>query len=136
MEMIALKNRNIPGRFVKAFSVILLITVYFLTTSRIDSVHRFFGHEDSTLHTPEQEQAPCHIAIYHQERSGGCEHKTHFSENDRCSLCDSQVHNTHIFLTVEVSISHFFSISDFRSTQDCLSKGFLTYSSSRAPPAL
>jgi len=60
------------GEVVRAFSVILLVILYCLATLRLDSVRRLFGHhEDATLHTPEQEEAPCHIAIYHQERSGG-----------------------------------------------------------------
>lgn len=135
--MATFKNRRRSGRFTRAFSVILLIVLYSLAAFRIDSVHCLFAqHEASTLHSPEQEQAPCHIAIYHHDRSGGCEHKTHVSENDNCSLCDSQVHNAHIFLTIDVSIYRSFATSHFNDIQDSLSKGFISYSSSRAPPKL
>lgn len=133
--MITSKNRNKSGRLARAFSIVLLIILYCICTCRIDSVHELFDHHaESTLHTPDQESAPCHISIYHQERSGGCEHDTHVSENDRCSLCDSQVHNAHICLAVGVQVIHFSVDSDFISTEHCPSKGFISYSPSRAPP--
>lgn len=131
-----LKYINGTGRLCKGLSPVFLLFLYAVATLQIDTIHLLFEmHHPVVLHTPELEKAPCHITLYHQDRSGGCEHKTHISEKRKCSLCDSQIQNVHCFLTLEADIIQFATDPDFANRKDLPSNGFHSYSSSRAPPA-
>lgn len=71
--------------------MISLLFLYFLGSSGIESIHKFF-HEEVVLHTAEDESDPCHLTLYHQQRDGSCDHTSHFVEKEKCSLCGIQFH--------------------------------------------
>jgi len=96
-------GRKIKQNFFKLLKcsiVISLLFLYFLGSSRIESLHKFF-HEDVVLHTAQDESDPCHLRLYHQQIDGGCDHTSHFVAEEKCSLCDIQFHSNPI---VEVSV--------------------------------
>ena len=68
--------------------MVLLALLYTAGSLQIDSLHRLIHqHGERTLHTPEQEQDPCHRVVFHHQTKGACEHPTHFSESKKCPLC-------------------------------------------------
>lgn len=82
-------------KLLKGSFVISLLLLYFLGSSRIESFHKFF-HEDVVLHTAQDESDPCHLTLYHQQRDGGCDHTSHFVEEEKCSFCDIQFYSNPI----------------------------------------
>lgn len=70
-------------------ALVLLLALYSAAALKVDSFHELFhAQEIATLHSPQQESNPCHRSVYHQESQKGCTHKSHLSENDKCSLCE------------------------------------------------
>lgn len=68
--------------------LLFLAVLYSAGSLQIDSVHRLLHqHGERALHTPEQEQNPCHRVVFHDQPQGSCEHPTHFSESKKCPLC-------------------------------------------------
>lgn len=122
-------------RLLKAGSVVLLLFVYLLGSNHIESFHSLFHeHHYSQFHADKNESDPCHISLFHQVQSGGCDHSAHFTEEDKCSLCDSQVNNSHILISNVVSLPPLFSeVAYIGSLPKCIT-GILIYASGRAPP--
>jgi hypothetical protein len=87
-------GRNI-FKLLKGSIVISLLFLYFLGSSKIESLHKFF-HEDVVLHTAQDESDPCHLTLYHPQRDQGCDHTSHFVQDEKCSLCDIQFHSNPI----------------------------------------
>jgi hypothetical protein len=82
---------NIIKRIQQACWVLLLV-LYGAAALKVDSVHELFhAQELKELHSPEQENNPCHKSVYHQEAEKGCEHKSHITENTKCPLCEYNV---------------------------------------------
>jgi hypothetical protein len=73
---------------VKTWSGILLL-IFYLLASHVQDIHRSLHkeHQQSVLHSPQQEEDPCHRNLFHHEENT-CEHKTHISNAERCSLCE------------------------------------------------
>ncbi len=119
----------------KACSVILLLFLYLLGSASIESLHNFLHEQQqSALHTPENESDPCHVNIYHDEGKPGCNHASHIVKEDTCSLCDSQLHNTHIILSRVFDLrATFATTAPFHNAYVCI-EGVYSYSSGRAPP--
>ncbi|MFM7193844.1 MAG: hypothetical protein ACKO3B_09630 [Bacteroidota bacterium] len=68
--------------------LLFLAVLYSAGSLQIDSLHRLLHqHGERALHTPEQEQNPCHRVVFHDQPQGSCEHPTHFSESKKCPLC-------------------------------------------------
>lgn len=121
----------------KAYAVVLFLLLYLLGSSRIESFHGlFFQHNPPELHASEQEADPCHRNIYHQERSGACEHSTHIIDNHKCSVCDSQCHSAQILENALIDIPVSFTVTSNTAVRYFAARGFYSYSSSRAPPAI
>lgn len=76
----------------------LLLVLYSLAAFKVDSFHALFhAQELKELHSAAQESNLCHKSIYHQESDKGCEHKSHFTENTKCPLCEYNVSADHLF---------------------------------------
>jgi hypothetical protein len=82
------KKGKIAG--VQAFAVFLLLLIYSAGSVQLETLHTLF-HEHDELHTSELEKDPCHRAVYHHEKEG-CEHKSHVTEQKKCSLCQFSFH--------------------------------------------
>jgi hypothetical protein len=73
---------------------LLLLLLYVLGSSNLELVHQFSHPYDAAeLHSVQQENDPCHIAVYHHLRDGGCSHTSHYVKENKCSLCDIQFHS-------------------------------------------
>jgi hypothetical protein len=131
------KIGKIGNRPLRACSVLALLFLYILGSVEIESLHNFSHEKEfSQLHSAESEADPCHLTVYHDQPSAICEHPTHVTRKDTCSLCDSQLHNVHIFLSVHFYIDSF-SITDPSAQEDPRSiEGFFSYLPGRAPPIL
>jgi ferredoxin len=71
---------------------VLLLALYAAASLKVDSFHELFhAQEIKELHSAEQESNPCHKSVYHQQTENGCEHKSHITENTKCSLCEFNV---------------------------------------------
>ena len=68
-------------------SATFLLLLYFAGNVQFETLHDVVHSLEQSLHTPEQEEDPCHRAIYHEVESEGCDHKTHFTAVDQCPLC-------------------------------------------------
>lgn len=84
-------------QLLKSCMVILFLFLYFLESSDIKSLHKF-SHEygEAELHSVQHEREPCHVAVYHKQRGGGCSHASHFVKEDKCSLCYIRFHSNPI----------------------------------------
>jgi hypothetical protein len=76
----------------KAWSGILLLIFYFFG-SHLQQIHTSLHseHHQRVLHSPQQENDPCHRNLFHHEKNA-CEHKTHISNSEKCSLCEWNVY--------------------------------------------
>lgn len=55
----------------------------------VEFIHSVF-HAESVHHLAEDENDPCHRAIYHADIEHGCGHNTHLSEDSGCDFCNIQ----------------------------------------------
>lgn len=84
-------------KLLKAYSVILLLLLYLLSSVQVDSIHNFFHRsEQPELHAAANEEDPCHQVIYHHDTNTDCRHKLHIASDDACNLCHLLLHNDHI----------------------------------------
>lgn len=84
-----------------------LLPIYTASTIRLDSIHQLFHAENITeLHTAEKETDPCHKNIYHQQKSKGCEHKSHITQSTKCPFCEHSA-NSKTILDEQTTLSHF-----------------------------
>ncbi len=76
----------------KGWSVILFLFFYVLGL-HIQDFHKILHnkHEQNILHSPQQEEDPCHRNVFHHEKKA-CQHKTHITSFEKCSLCEWTVY--------------------------------------------
>jgi len=79
-------NKSVQER-VKTFSIFFLLLLYVAGNVQVESFHQFFHSLEKALHSSEQEEDPCHRAIYHDSENEGCDHKTHLTAVKKCPLC-------------------------------------------------
>lgn len=72
---------------VKTASALLLLLIYFTGSVQVESLHNVFHSFEKALHSSEQEEDPCHRAIYHDAKEDACDHKTHVTAIKKCPLC-------------------------------------------------
>lgn len=120
---------------VKSGLVFTTMLVYLMGSISFESLHKLFmDHAHAKAHTPQQEENPCHIALFHQERAGGCEHPTHFIEIDNCTLCDHSLPVLAALLSESVAVS-FDTFQSYSLALTPLTKAGITlYVAGRAPP--
>lgn len=119
----------------KGWAVISLLFLYVLGSSNIESFHSLFHeHEATVLHTEQNEADPCHIALYHQERDGGCHHDSHLIKEDNCSLCHAQLHNAQIAEVSSVTLPVTFCVVSSSNSFELHVEGVDFQSVGRAPP--
>ena len=131
------KSTSSLKSMLKAYSVVLLLLLYIVGSSRIESIHQLFvQHSPPVLHAVAQEADPCHRSIYHQERSSDCKHSKHFVDNHKCSMCDSQMHTAQIFQSDDVLVTSFLIPNISTPARSTAASEFYSYFSGRAPPAI
>ena len=122
-------------RLITFSSVIACILLYIIGSVEIESIHGLSHESDhAEIHTIESESDPCHVSLYHQERSGACDHEAHISKNNTCSFCDAQLHQSHLFLSLNGDLAPL-TITD--TTSECVQDLFsetLPCLRGRAPP--
>lgn len=109
----------------KVLAVVLLAAAYIIGNSPGEALHELFHPQETVVHTVDQEKDSCHRTIYHQEKEDGCEHKSHISKVDKCTLCHALSHidqiaisdSTFEFISTDVEvagkiISHHHSSAD------------------------
>lgn len=81
------KRTHRPACFKTCSGILLLI--FYVFGSHVQEIHRSLhsDHQQSVLHYPQQEEDPCHRNLFHHEKNA-CEHKTHISNSEKCSLCE------------------------------------------------
>lgn len=114
-------------------SALLLLFLYFAGNVQFESFHQAFHAAEE--HSSDEEQDPCHRAIYHDSQSEGCEHKTHVTAVRNCPLCHVVPFNEqHFFIS-----SSFISLPLANGFQDEISEIGTSISlitpPSRGPPA-
>jgi hypothetical protein len=128
---------NTGYKLLRACSVLAFLFLYILGSVEIESLHGLSHEQElSQLHSAESETDPCHINLYHEQRSQGCEHPTHVTKADKCSLCDSHLHNAHILTSVGINIDSFSTIDPSIKEEPRSVEGFFSYLPGRAPPVL
>ena len=120
--------------FSAAFLVAFVLLFYTLGSINVQALHGFSHHERETLHNAQNESDPCHIRIYHEASAEACDHPTHFSEDTKCPLCDSQIHNTHLKYELAIALeSHsnftFLAVADSDASSETVTRAI-----GRAPP--
>ena len=118
-----------------SFVTLALLLLYSVSSLRIDSVHQLFHAENVTeLHSAEKENDPCHKNIYHQQKESGCEHKSHITENSKCSFCEYGGGFKEILLTrFDAAITFQQSIPESFHREESLSP-YLYRGAGRSPP--
>lgn len=86
-----MKQKRTPINILQLIASFALIGLY-LCAVLFPSVHQLTEHahgETEFCATTEQEQDPCHQAVYHQNIKKGCKHNTHLhAPKHTCKLCD------------------------------------------------
>jgi hypothetical protein len=88
------KAGKMRGFFSGPGSAVFLLLLYFAGNVQFETFHDVFHSVEQSLHTPEQEEDPCHRAIYHEVESEGCDHETHLTAVEQCPLCHVVPTNT------------------------------------------
>ena len=120
-----------------SIGVLLLLALYLSVFVKSSAVlpHTHTHHEESI--TAAEESNPCHIALFHPGKEGGCAHKTHMTESEKeCSLS----HFTFVRQTTppETEITVFipaFSCIEYYYQESSFSKRILS-ASNRGPPTV
>ncbi len=114
-----------------------LLIFYVVGTGKLEVVHSIFHDHAATIsHTEEQEEDPCHRAIYHDDVEKGCHHATHLIVSDKCQLCDCATHSDQSLVSCQIDSSGPYAIKGFISYKDNLDSYCAFISSSRAPPVI
>lgn len=116
---------------------LLLLFFAVFGVSEITSVHNLLHKKESAeLHTALNENDPCHVSIYHYERSQGCDHDAHFIDENKCPLCDLRVPNIHfVENTLDAAAVVNYSVFIPNSFEPSV-EGILFQFDGRAPPVL
>ncbi len=124
------------GNFLKTqMYVSLLLLLYLAGNVHVESFHEAFHSLEKSLHSVEQEEDPCHRAIYHEVKNDGCDHKTHVTEIKQCPLCHVVPINVQHFEPSQ-SFEPFKALSDFIDhLPSTVIVNCLTDLPARAPPA-
>jgi hypothetical protein len=126
---------RVTYQLAKSWAVILLLFLYVLGSSNIESFHSLFHkYETTVLHTEQNEADPCHIALYHQKRDGGCHHDSHLVKEDKCSLCHVQLHNAQIAEVSAITLPVTFCVVSSSNSFELYIEGINFQSAGRAPP--
>lgn len=119
----------------KSCTVILLLFLYVLGASNIESFHSLFHEQEATvLHSEQNDANPCHITLYHQDRDGGCHHDSHLVKEDKCSFCHVQLHNAQIAEVSAIILPVTFCVVSSSNSFDLHVEGINFRSAGRAPP--
>lgn len=81
------KVRNMRRLFSGPLSAVFLLLLYFGGNVQFESLHDIVHSVEQSLHSVEQENDPCHRAIYHEVENDGCDHETHLTSVEQCPLC-------------------------------------------------
>lgn len=132
--MILSAIRGIKAKRMTNVFTFVILSLYIAGTSGVSRLHQFFHEHETVSHSAEQEEDPCHRALYHQDADHGCQHNTHVTASEKCDVCDLILHveyiypATTIYPATKISRSDFFYfIADFYSAEHF---GF----PARAPP--
>lgn len=126
--------QNTPVPAVRTISVLVLLLVYFVGSVQIESIHSIFHDFEVTLHSTEQEEDPCHRAIYHDAKEDACDHTTHITAVKKCPLChvvpfsDQHLPDQNAFEFFSTSHTYFSGIHESEI------KSPIAYLPARAPP--
>jgi len=115
--------------------LLLLLLLYVLGSSNLELVHQLsHPYEAAELHSVQHESDPCHVAVYHQKRDGGCGHTSHFVKEDKCSLCDIQFHSNTIVEVGVIVLPFTFNIICTPNSSAIFIEGVNDQFAGRAPP--
>lgn len=130
-------SRTVPqaSEILRATCLVTLVVLYFFHSVRLDSFHRFL-HDDQHMvtHQAETEKDPCHRAVYHQDETSGCHHKTHVSENTTCLVCDIVKAHDHAALPGRTTSSEPERLSVFSDVVSFYQGHSPVHLNARAPP--
>lgn len=126
--------QNGPVSSMRTISVLLLLLVYFVGSVQIESIHSIFHDVELALHSSEQEEDPCHRAIYHDAKDDACDHATHITAVKKCPLCHVVPFNDQHL--PDQNSFRFFSSADtyFSEYFESGFKSAVTHLPARAPP--
>ena len=121
----------------KAFSAIIVLFLCVVGNIQVDIIHQFVhANQMVVAHSVEQEKDPCHISFYHEGRNGSCDHETHLTEVEKCSLCNLIIHSDQVVLSNTSSqFVHSYFFMNERVVSG-LSHDIAAQLPSRAPPVL
>jgi hypothetical protein len=126
--------KNVCHGFSGACIAAFILLFYTVGSINVETLHGFSHHERETLHSAESESNPCHIRIYHEASAKACDHPTHFSEDTKCSLCDSQIHNSHLVYEVAIVLESCSNFTFLAVAETGASSGVVSRALGRAPP--
>jgi hypothetical protein len=73
----------------KSLSLILLLALYTASGTGYGLLHE---HQSFVSHSIEEENDPCHKAIYHIDADNACSHESHVSKHEKCCACHLLCH--------------------------------------------
>lgn len=130
-----MNSAGIERSFKATFALLFLLS-YLIGNTQFE-LHRFnHADENALLHSANQEKDPCHLTLYHHATKNGCEHKTHISENHKCTLCDLSSHSHQVIISFRAETLFRFFDDYPISNLDAKLIDSDTNLPSRAPPSL
>jgi hypothetical protein len=88
------KRKTLIFQRLRGVLTIFLLFLYILSFETKEIHKILHHHQESLLHSPQQEEDPCHRKVFHHDENA-CKHKTHVTASEKCSLCELAVHKEH-----------------------------------------
>ena len=77
----------------KSITLSLFLALYIAGSTGYGLLHQ---HQSLVSHSAEEENDPCHKAIYHVEEEQACKHESHVSKKESCCDCHLLFHSDQI----------------------------------------
>jgi hypothetical protein len=91
MTKILMGKRQLTA-LVKLLGASALLLLYAIGSTQTGFLHQLFHPDEvAAIHSPKQEENPCHRALYHGMDTG-CRHEFHLVKVHSCGLCHTLVH--------------------------------------------
>ena len=119
-----------------ALAAAILLFLYIAGNVQLESFHQLFHSFHEITHSAQEEQDPCHRAIYHESKSEGCDHETHFTAVKNCPLChvvplnEQHLATSHSFVSIPSADPFYLSIFESKASD------YLVDPTTRGPPQL
>jgi hypothetical protein len=126
----------VSSRIWKGFRAVALsfaLALYIAGSTGYGLLHQ---HSSQVSHSIEEENDPCHKAIYHVEQENACEHGSHISKKESCCDCHLLFHSDQIIFRNSLTHADDLQVFDQGILIVAHPEEIALYHPSRGPPSV